>query len=183
MAYLNDMTGQLNAVKGIGLKLLSRFALYTSGVAIVMLVVTVLFLTDQSGTSYIEIIYANSLSQKYLKPVLLICGLCLLSFVAFITWLFTIYSSFRIAGPIYRFSRNIEQAAAGVAPIGVRSDDALQDVSLQLTQSISSLHNHYREIDIQINELLYQIDIKDSRGLNENLVKLKSLINKARLDA
>lgn len=182
MAHLFGTTKQLPAVKGIDLKLVSRFALYTSVVAIVMLVLSVLFLTDHAGTSYTEIIYAHSLSQKHLKPVLLISGLCLLSFVAFITWLFTIYSSFRIAGPLYRFSRNLEQAAEGVAPIGVRSDDALQDVSEQLTQSVSSLHNHYREIDIQINGLLYQIDIKDSGGLNEDMAKLKTLINKARLD-
>lgn len=182
MAHLFGTTKQLPVVKGIDLKLVSRFALYTSVVAIVVLVLSVLFLTDHAGTSYTEIIYAHSLSQKHLKPVLLISGLCLLSFVAFITWLFTIYSSFRIAGPLYRFSRNLEQAAEGVAPIGLRSNDALQDVSEQLTQSVSCLHNHYREIDRQINELLYQIDIKDSGGLNEDMAKLKTLINKARLD-
>ena len=182
MAQLSGMTDQINLVKGLDLKLVSRFALYTSLVAVVLLVLSVLFLTDQAGTSYAEIIYAHSLSQKHLKPVLLISGLCLLSFVAFITWLFTIYSTFRIAGPLYRFSRNLEQAAEGVAPIGVRSDDALQEVSEQLKQSVTSLHNHYHVIDKQINELLYQIDIKDSHELNQNLAKLRSLINKARLD-
>lgn len=130
MTHLFGMTKQLPVVQGIDLKLVSRFALYTSVVAVAMLVLSVLFLTDQTGTSYSEIIYAHSLSQKHLKPVLLISGLCLLSFVAFITWLFTIYSSFRIAGPLYRFSRNLEHAAEGVPPIGVRSDDALQGKSV-----------------------------------------------------
>ncbi len=182
MAQLSGMTEQFIQIKGIDLKLVSRFALYTSVVAVVLLVLSVLFLTDKMGTSYAEIIYAHSFSQKHLKPVLLISGLCLLSFVAFITWLFTVYSTFRIAGPLYRFSRNLEQAAEGVPPLGVRKDDALQDVSDQLKQSVGSLHNHYREIDRQINELLYQIDLKDSQDLNKNLARLKTLINKASLD-
>lgn len=182
MAQATGMTEQIVQIKGIDLKLVSRFALYTSVVAVVLLVVSVLFLTDKMGASYAEIIYAHSFSQKHLKPVLLISGLCLLSFVAFITWLFTIYSTFRIAGPLYRFSRNLEQAAEGVPPLGVRKDDALQDVSEQLKQSVGSLHGHYREIDRKISELLYQIDIKDSSDLEKNLAKLKALIHKANLD-
>jgi len=182
MTQLSSTPEQFSVIKGLDLRLVSRFALYTSVVAVVLLVISVLFLTDKTGTSYAEIIYAHSLTQKHLKPVLLISGLCLLSFVAFITWLFTIYSTFRIAGPLYRFSRNLEHAAEGAAPLGVRNDDALQDVSEQLKQSVSSLHNHYREVDKQINELLYQIDIKDTETLNNNLTKLNTLINKARLD-
>lgn len=182
MTQLSGMTDQINLVKGIDLKLVSRFALYTSLVAVILLVLSVLFLTDKSGASYAEIIYSHSISQKHLKPVLLVSGLCLLSFVAFITWLFTIYSTFRIAGPLYRFSRNLEQAAEGIPPIGVRNDDALQDVSEQLKQSVTSLQNHYRVIDKQINELLYQIDIKDGGELEQNLAKLKSLINRVSLD-
>lgn len=182
MTQPSDISEQINQDKGIDLKLVSRFALYTSIVAVAMLVLSVLFLTDKMGSSYVEVIYAHSLTEKHLKPVLLISGLCLLAFVAFITWLFTIYSSFRIAGPLYRFSRNLEQAAEGKAPLGVRKDDALQDVSEQLKQSYNYLHNHYREIDKQINALLYQLDIKDAQGLDENLLKLKTLINKAKID-
>lgn len=182
MAHLSGMAEQISTLKGIDLKLVSRFALYTSVVAVILLVASVLFLTDKLGASYAEIIYAHSFTQKHLKPVLLISGLCLLSFVAFITWLFTIYSTFRIAGPLYRFSRNLEQAAEGVPPLGVRKDDALQEISEQLKQSVTGLHNHYRQIDKQINELLYQIDIKDTRELDKSLAKLKTLINKARLD-
>lgn len=182
MAQQSGIAEQISVVKGIDLKLVSRFALYTSVVAVVLLVVSVLLLTDQKGTSYAEIIYGHSLTQKHLKPVLLISGLCLLSFVAFITWLFTIYSTFRIAGPLFRFSRNLEQAAEGIPPLGLRSGDALQDVSEQLKQSVTSLHNHYHLIDKEINELLYQIDIKDSGEFKQNLSKLKTLINKARLD-
>ena len=182
MAQVSGMTEQIVQIKGIDLRLVSRFALYTSVVAVVLLVVSVLFLTDKLGASYAEVIYSHSLSQKHLKPVLLISGLCLLSLIAFITWLFTVYSTFRIAGPLYRFSRNLEHAAEGIAPIGVRKDDALQDISEQLKHSVNGLHNHYREIDKRINELLYQIDIKDTGELDKNLAKLRSQINKARLD-
>lgn len=182
MAHLSGITDQIVQIKGLDLKLVSRFALYITLVAIVLLVLTVLFLTDKMGASYAEIIYAHSFSQKHLKPVLLISGLCLLSFVAFITWLFTVYSTFRIAGPLYRFSRNLEQAAEGVPPLGLRKDDALQDVSEQLKQSVGTLHGHYRDIDKQINELLYQIDIKDGTELDENMDKLRALVQKAKID-
>jgi len=182
MTHLSGMAEHLSLMKGLDLKLVSRFALYTSLVAVLLLVLSVLFLTDQAGTNYFEIIYSHNLSQRHLKPVLMISGLCLLSFIAFITWLFTVYSTFRIAGPLYRFSRNLEQASDGIAPLSVRSDDALQDVSERLQESVMSLHNHYHMIDKQINELLYQIDIKDDTELTQNLTKLKTLINKACID-
>lgn len=172
----------ISTVLGTDLKLVSRFALYTSGVAVALLVLSVLFLTDQHGSSYAEIVYAHSLTQKHLKPVLLLSGLCLLAIIAFITWLFTIYSAFRIAGPLYRFSRNLEQAAGGGEPLDVRRDDALQEVSLQLKRSVTGLHDHYEQIDKLINELLHQIEIKDVAKLNDNLVHLQTLVDKVRLD-
>jgi len=170
---------------GLDLKLVSRLSLLTGIGAAALLVLSVFFLTDQAGTSYAEIIYAHSLTQKHLKPVLLISGLCLLSFVAFVTWLITLYSSFKIAGPLYRFSRNLEQAGSGASPIGVRKDDALQDVSALLQESITTLHRHYGTLDAQIRKALDLLDAGrpgSEAELARVLEEIKSQVRQVRFD-
>jgi len=170
---------------GHKLRLVSRVSLVTGVAAVVMLLISILFLTDQSGNSYAEIIYAHSLTQKHLKPVLLISSLCLLGFVAFITWLITLYSSFKIVGPLYRFSRNLEQASAGGKPLGLRKDDDLQDVSHLLQESITNLQGHYQELDVALHkalDLLDSPDEKDRSELNNELARIRGLVNQVQFD-
>lgn len=185
MAFIHSFTSQFLQGAGLDLKLVSRISLFTGIGAAILLVSSVLFLTDQNGTSYAEIIYAHSLTQKHLKPVLLISSLCLLSFVAFVTWLITLYSSFKIAGPLYRFSRNLEQAGIGVKPIGVRKDDALQDVSALLQESIATLHRHYDGLDEKFSQALELLD-SDKAGADEELAsviaELKTLVKQVKFD-
>ena len=169
----------------IDLKLVSRVALLTSLGSIILLVVSVLFLTDQTGSSYAEIVYAHSVTQRHLKPVLLISGLCLLAFVAFTTWLITLYSSFRIAGPLYRFSQNLKQASKGIKPLGIRRDDALQDVSRLLQESITTLHRHYQDIDQHVAQLLYDLEnpqALDESSLKEEIKALKKRVRQVQVD-
>lgn len=185
MAFIQSFTSYFLHSGGLDLKLVSRVALITGIGAALLLVASVLFLTDPNGASYAEVIYSHSLTQKHLKPVLLISSLCLLSFVAFVTWLITLYSSFRIAGPLYRFSRNLANAGDGTKPIGVRKDDALQDVSSLLQESVSTLHGHYAELNGKFRTTLDLLD-SDRDGAEQELAKLiaeiKVLVQRVRFD-
>ena len=169
----------------IDLKLVSRVALFTSLGSIILLVVSVLFLTDQRGSSYAEMVYAYSVTQRHLKPVLIISGLCLLAFVAFTTWLITLYSSFRIAGPLYRFSQNLKQASKGIKPVGIRREDALQDVSRLLQESVTTLQRHYQDIDQHVAQLLNDLQntqTLDESALQEEIKALKKRVRQVQVD-
>lgn len=182
---MQGLTSQSMQGGGLDLKLVSRLSLLTGIGAAVLLVLSVIFLTDAGGNSYAEIIYSNSLTQKHLKPVLLISSLCLLSFVAFVTWLITLYSSFRIAGPLYRFSRNLEQASSGAKPIGVRKEDSLQDVSALLVESINTLHRHYNELDKMVRlaqDLLDSDEPGSEQELTTVLAEIKMLVKQVKAD-
>lgn len=168
------------------LRIVSRISLVTGIAALVLLLVSVFFLTDQTGTRYADIVYAHSLTQKHLKPVLLISGLCLLGFVAFTTWLITLYSSFKVVGPLFRFSRNFEAAGTGQKPLGVRKDDELQDLSHLLQESITTLQDHYQELDTRLAttlKLLEGATEQNSDEINRELEQIRDLINKVKFDA
>ena len=180
MAFLSK-SGSSSAEPGsVDLKLVSRVALLTSLGSIILLVVSVLFLTDLTGNSYAEIVYSHSVTQKNLKPVLLISGLCLLVFVTFITWLITLYSSFRIAGPLFRFAQNLKQAGKGIKPIGIREGDALQDVSRLLLESVTSLHSHYQDIDKHVAQILGDLDKLQERNVASLESEIKALKKRVR---
>jgi len=185
MAILPKSAASYVEPGNVDLKLVSRVALLTSLASAILLVLSVLFLTDPTGSSYAEIVYAHSVTQRHLKPVLLISGLCLLAFVAFTTWVITLYSSFRIAGPLYRFTQNLKQAGKGIKPLGIREGDALQDVSCLLQESVTALHTHYQDIDKHVTQLLSDLENSqalDVASLKEELKALKKRVRQVQVD-
>ncbi len=105
----------------------------------------VYFLGAESGGSYTEMIKAHWLTRSHLVPALWVAGLFLLSLAAMITGVITLYSSFRVAGPLYRFARNLA-VSENHSIIGIRDGDCLQDVSRQLLDSIQTLKQHRQSI-------------------------------------
>ncbi len=155
-------------------------ALLTGLAAAIVLGGLIHYLSTESGTNYSEIIRAHWLAQSHLVPALWIAGLFLLALVALITGLIAIYSSFRIAGPLYRFSCNLEVSEKH-SIIGIRQDDCLQDVSRQLQDSIRSLDTHRLTIQEQIKKAEACLQSPDEAAAAEYAALIKQL--KARLAA
>jgi len=178
--------GKNNGVCATDRETLERFkqfawiALLTGLAAAVVLGSLIHFLSTEGGTNYSEIIRAHWLAQSHLAPALWIAGLFLLSLVALITGLIAIYSSFRIAGPLYRFARNLSVSEKH-SIIGIRQDDCLQDVSRQLQDSIRSLDVHKQTILEQIKKAEACLQSPDEAAAAEYAVLIKQL--KARLAA
>ncbi len=126
-------------------KRLAWIALLIGIAAVLVLGGLVYFLSVENGASYTEMIKAHWLTRSNLVPALWISGLFLLSLVALIVSVITIYSSFRVAGPLYRFARNLSVSEKH-SIIGIRQGDCLQDVSRQLQSSIHTLETHKRAI-------------------------------------
>ncbi len=161
------------------LKQFAWIALLIGLAAAIVLGGLIYFLSTDGGASYTEIFNAHRLSQSHLVPALWVAGLFLLSLVALITGIIALYSSFRVAGPLYRFARNLSISEKH-SIIGIRQGDCLQDVSQQMQDSIHTL-DAYKQ---SIRELLEKAEICLQSPDEDALVEYAELIKqlKTKLD-
>jgi hypothetical protein len=161
-------------------RLIGKISLWFSFLAVIGLLI-VFFSVASPGESYQQNIRALSLSQKNLPWVMLVTGLILTLITGVITWLITLYSSFRITGPLFRFSRNVEawinHGKRNTIPL--RRGDSLQQESQLMEETIN---HHYAYLDGYLpllNQVLQAIDAGDIPQLNHNLHLLKERADKA----
>lgn len=168
------------------LKLVAKITLLVGAAACAGLILTLMSISQQSGSSYAETIRSFSLTREHLGIALLVAGLFLVAFAAVITWLITLYSSFRIAGPLFRFSRNLEmsitQGPKTLVPI--RKRDSLQKEHGQLALSVHSLQAQYGALREAAGRAVASLESGDKQGYAEAasaIAKLKELDSRVRL--
>lgn len=130
------------------LKLVARIALHVGAVACAGLLLTLFLITYEEGGRYEEVIVAYSLTARNLGFALLVFGLAIVASAGITTWLISLYSSFRIAGPLYRLSRNLEMEIerGPVAPVPIRKTDQLQREWREFDASVAALRGHYDDM-------------------------------------
>lgn len=130
------------------LKLVGKISLWFSLVAFLGLTAVVI-LAGVPEADYLDTIRSLSSTRDKLPLVMLAGGLVLAVGTGVTTWLITLYSTFRVAGPLYRFSRNLEAGIRGgkVPRVRIRGNDQLQQECDLLEQSVDQLYAHYRHID------------------------------------
>lgn len=128
--------------------LVARIALGVGALCVAVLLLTLFAATHDSGASYLEVIRSHAITRRNLGLALWIAGCIVVSAAGVLTWMVALYASFRIAGPFYRLSRNLElELAAGpVPPVPIRRTDALQRESHELGDAACRLHSHYAEL-------------------------------------
>ncbi|WP_210397870.1 hypothetical protein [Motiliproteus sediminis] len=138
-----DTTPQFNSLKLVG-----KISLWFSLVAFIGLTAVVI-LAGVPEADYLETLRSLSNTRDRLPLVMLAGGLVLAVGTGVTTWLITLYSTFRVAGPLYRFSRNLESGirSGKVPQIRIRGNDQLQQECDLLQQSVGQLYAHYRHID------------------------------------
>lgn len=142
------------------LRWVAKIALSAGAVAAAGLAVMLYFLTDTTGATYGDLIKSHSATQHHLGPALLIGGCFLLAFTAILTWLITLYSSFRIAGPLFRLSRNLEASISRGpgSPVPIRESDRLHQEAALLEDSLGVLTSHYENMQEELDMALRQLD-------------------------
>ncbi len=166
----------------VRLKQVSRIAFYTGFVAVAVLATVLWYLSDDSSTTYMELIQSSILTRQQLVPVMLLSGLFLLAVVALITWLIALYSSFRVAGPLYRFSQNLKTSHEGQPLIGIRDDDCLHDVSEQLLDSLRGFQAHNQAIARLAEQAQVSLQAGDASEYSRQVAQLKDHIRQVRID-
>ncbi|MDP2369653.1 hypothetical protein [Rhodoferax sp.] len=165
------------------LKLVAKVGVAVSVLALAALMVALMSITGEAGASYDAIIRARSLTRENLAMAMLIAGLVLVAITGLITWLIVLYSSFRVAGPLYRFSQNLRLASAddATALIELRKGDALfaQAATIQRAVAAWRAHHlaHQRALDLAARALA----AGDAAQYADAMAQLKTLDDKVRL--
>lgn len=162
------------------LKLIGRISLWFSFLAIVGMLI-IYFSISSPGDSYHQNIRELSISQKNLPWVMLVTGLILIMFTGIITWMITLYSTFRIAGPLFRFSRNVEEwikhEKCNTVPL--RKEDSLQEESHLMEETINTLYEYLGANKTLLKQALQAADSGDIKLMNSELKLLKAMADKA----
>ena len=130
------------------LKLVAKIALSVSAVACAGLLSVLFLLTEQKGYGYGHIVGVHSLVNQNLGSALLAFGLALLALAGITTWGIALYSSVRIAGPLYRIARTLEMEIdqGPAVPVAIRRTDQLQLEWGEFDASMAGLHRHFSDL-------------------------------------
>ncbi len=152
--------------------------------AILMMVISVV-VVDHNG-SYNNFIHAQAISQKNIPFIMAIAGLLLILLSALISWSISLYASFKIAGPLYRFSQNLSHCHRSDKMLSLRSGDYLQDLSIKIINAAKHIENHKYEMLKKIEEYQQIAKLPDEqqnqKKLADILQQLKQLESRALLD-
>lgn len=168
------------------IRIVGKISLWFSLVVVVGLIAVVL-MAGTPKESYSDSVQALALTRKNLPWVMLMGGLLLALGTALTTWLITVYSSFRVAGPLYRFARNLETGIRlRQAPrIRIRQSDYLQEESELLEQTFLETEYYRHNLSSQVGQvirLLEQPGPIDRQVLDAQLEKLKAMQGRTRHD-
>jgi len=140
MATPEQKPGTLFHVKWVG-----KIALLVALAAAAGLLAVVFGVTDDQTSSYAGLVASRGMTQQKLAPVMWIFGLLCVLVAALTTWLISLYSSHRIAGPLFRFVQNIKailQQPFSV-PLAIRKTDVLQSEWQEFDAAQARLRSHY----------------------------------------
>ena len=143
------------------LRLTARVALGVSLVsATALLLAMYLLQRDQPAENYYQIIQSLTRSQDRLLFAMVTAGALTILLAGLLTWIITLYSSHRVAGPLYRFSKNLEMEIerGPVATTGLRNDDDFQELSKKLGSAAAELSLYYGDQLALLDELSQHLD-------------------------
>jgi len=156
------------------LRLAARIAIMVSFTASLLLVIVIVLLTEDSVHSdYALAIQSLSSTHKLLGPSLVVSGLIIVTLSGVLTWIISVYSSARITGALYRFSRNLEQQInlRHLPLIAIRKKDRLHKEARHLEQAVTSLNKHYDSLLSAIEALEQTLDNEPSSTQHINRKK------------
>jgi len=170
-------------------KLVAKIGLSVAAASCLGLVLVLFLVSDGAAASYGQIIGAYGLARKNLGPAMAVFGLAVAGFAGISAWLFSLYASFRIAGPLYRISRNLEQQIAHgpIAMIPIRASDGLQREWQQFDASVAALRAQRAELKQALREVEDALALNsaaaaaDAISLEAAIANLKKMELRARL--
>jgi hypothetical protein len=165
------------------LKLVGKISAVLALTAAAGLALVIALLVNDKGASYREIISVYGVAHENLQLALLVFGLVMVVVAAMATRLVTLYASFGFAGPLCRFSRNLELVTeqGPVAPVPLRATDQLQRECAAFRNSVSELRRHYSDLTGLVQQIENALTRSDAGELELLLARLQEAERRARL--
>ena len=107
---------------------------------------------------------------------LFVSGLLIIGLCGLVTWIVGIYSTFRVAGPLYHFTTNIDMELEQLTPpkIVIHSKDHMRREAEDLESTFTQVNNHYLRLGYTLNTLIQQL----TDGADEDQVPTSDLIQR-----
>jgi hypothetical protein len=167
------------------LRRVAGIALSVSVAACAGMLVALMLVTDDPGVSYGQVIGSYSLTGRNLGWSLLVFGSAIIVFAGITTWFISLYSSFRIAGPLYRFSRNLEIGIElwPAVPLPIRRADQLHRESSALIAGVLAVRGQYDDLRRALKEAerSLQSGLAGELALREAIARLQEIERRVRL--
>lgn len=167
----------------IHLKLVAKISLAIGMIAVMGLLTALAMVPGLDDASYFEAVRSSTVTRAQIGPVMLAVGLALVAVAGLITWFIALYSSFRIAGPLYRFSQNFKLAMASDTArlIDLRSDDTLTDHAFRIKQAVGVLRAHCMDIERQAEAAEAALESGDGVAYMKAVAALREIDEQAHL--
>ncbi|MDH5393603.1 MAG: hypothetical protein OEY11_10485 [Gammaproteobacteria bacterium] len=135
---------------------------------------------------YRDFIQSQAITRKNMQFAVIIVSLLLIFVTAFISWLVALYGSFKIAGPLYRFTQNLAHCHQTDRMLNIRSDDCLQDLSEKIINAAKELEQHKLALSAQLEKITDHLKRpaaeQHKQELAELLQQLKQLEARVKLN-
>jgi hypothetical protein len=166
------------------LKLVGKVALSTGIAAAIIMLFLVFVVSQDNGTSYLEVIQSYTLTRAHLRPLMTLAALLLLVLVGLSVGFIALYTSFRIAGPLYRLAHNLQATTSLAQQRGIRRGDALHGIVGEWRESVDALEGHYQQLRTRVETVLALAaePAIDPTVLSEALRELKAVEALVHLD-
>ena len=151
-ANKNDKQHSLSVVF---FKKVAQISLWVTAISVITLAVLIFSMEAPTG-SYRSMLQSLANSKDNLPFILFVAGLWLIGATATTTYFITLYSSFRLAGPLFRFARNLEFGHQHELPmplIKIRTYDYFQQECALMDESIEAFISHYQTLSVEVEQL------------------------------
>lgn len=148
------------------------------------LLAAIFWATTDEGASYASVVMSHSLTQQKLAPVMVVFGLLSVCVAALLTWLIALYSSHRIAGPLFRFSQNVKVISQEpfATPLAIRKTDLLQQDWQQFDAAQKRLRAHYGDLRDVLTDCQHSLAASDQgAGLAGSIGRLQEVERRVQL--
>lgn len=112
-------------------------------------------------------------------PVVILTNLMTLGLITLAAIVVLLYISHRIAGPIFRFEKDITRVAGGdlTVQINLRKKDQFQNMALALNRMIQSMSSRVAYVDARL--LKIQTLNEEGKSVDDEILKLRTLIRES----
>lgn len=167
--------------------MIAKISLSISLITFAILVIVISIIMVDHTDSYEAFIQAQIISHENMPYVIGIAGLLLVFLASLISWFVSLYGSFKIAGPLYRFSHNLRENSDQM--LALRSEDCLQDLSNKIINAAKRIESHKQELRIQIEKCQELLAVKNKHEsadsqeptIRHALQELRDIENKVKI--